>query len=111
VCSFKTINRVFETEFKPQLKDIPNFFVIGECKDQNCELLFNYNGKLSDIGNVESELIRVKKDNPTSVDNPTDNLVERMVTVSQLSKIIELLGEDLYNITESQVDDIMNQYP
>jgi hypothetical protein len=60
---------------------------------------------------MDLELIRVKKDNPTSVDNPMDNLVERMVTVSQLSKIIELLGEDLYNITESQVDDIMNQYP
>ena len=60
---------------------------------------------------MDLELIRVKKDNPTSEDNPTDNLVERMVTVSQLSKIIELLGEDLYNITESQVDDIMNQYP
>ena len=60
---------------------------------------------------MDLELIRVKKDNPTSEDNPMDNLVERMVTVSQLSKIIELLGEDLYNITESQVDDIMNQYP
>jgi len=60
---------------------------------------------------MDLELIRVKKDNPTSLDNPTDNLVERMVTVSQLSKIIELLGEDLYNITESQVDDIMNKYP
>jgi hypothetical protein len=60
---------------------------------------------------MDLELIRVKKDNPTSLDNPMDNLVERMVTISQLSKIIELLGEDLYNITESQVDDIMNQYP
>jgi len=60
---------------------------------------------------MDLELIRVKKDNPTSLDNPMDNLTERMVTVSQLSKIIELLGEDLYNITESQVDDIMNQYP
>jgi len=37
---------------------------------------------------MDLELIRVKKDNPTSVDNPMDNLVERIVTVSQLSKII-----------------------
>jgi hypothetical protein len=60
---------------------------------------------------MELELIRVKKDNSTSEENPTGELVERMVTISQLSKIIELLGEDLYNITESQVDNITNQYP
>jgi hypothetical protein len=60
---------------------------------------------------MELELIRVKKDNSTSEENPMGELVERMVTTSQLSKIIELLGEDLYNITESQVDNITNQYP
>jgi hypothetical protein len=60
---------------------------------------------------MDLELIRIKKDNSISEEFPTGELTERMVTTSQLSKIIELLGEDLYNITESQVDDIMNQYP
>jgi len=60
---------------------------------------------------MDLELIRIKKDNSISDEFPTGELTERMVTISQLAKINELLGDDLYNITESQVDNIMNQYP
>jgi hypothetical protein len=60
---------------------------------------------------MDLELIRIKKDNSISDEFPTGELTERLVTLSQLAKINELLGDDYYNMLASDVDNIMNQYP
>ena len=60
---------------------------------------------------MDLELIRIKKDNSISEEFPTGELTERLVTLSQLAKINELLGDDYYNMLASDIDNIMNQYP
>jgi hypothetical protein len=60
---------------------------------------------------MDLENIRVKKDNSTSEENPTGILVDKIITISQLAKINELLGDDYYNMLESDIDNIINQYP
>ena len=60
---------------------------------------------------MELILINILKNNSVSEEFPTGQLTERFVTKSQLDKIIETFGEDLYTISEKDVDNIINNYP
>ena len=56
-------------------------------------------------------LIRVKKNDSISEEFPSGEPIEKFVTKSQMDKLIELWGEDYFNISESELDNIVNQYP